>query len=342
MIAIAARSLQHPRVRSLADIDWDAWTPKDDAVLLFVIQNGNALLIRKKRGLGAGKINAPGGRMEPGETPEQAALRETREEVCVEASAPRRRGRLRFQFTDGYALACHVMSSDSCVGEPRETDEAIPQWSPLDALPYDEMWADDRLWLPLMLAGRPFRGRFIFDGERMVDHELVDDDPAKPVFALLDKLGARVTIASHPPVFTVAQAKRHRADDELGAHVKNLFVRDKKGAMWLVTTLEDRPIDLKKLARKLGANNLSFASYDRLREHLGVEPGSVTPLAAITDQRKLVRVVLDAAVLDAPLVHCHPLTNDRTIALSPGDLMRFLDAVDHPAQVLALDDASAD
>jgi 8-oxo-dGTP diphosphatase len=165
-------------VRALTDIDWTTWAPTDVAVLLFVIRDGEALLIRKKRGLGAGKINAPGGRIEPGESPEEAAVRETQEEVGVTPSAPRRRGHLRFQFTDGYSLECHVLSSDACTGELRETDEAIPRWTPLDALPFDEMWADDRLWIPLMLAGRPFRGRFVFDGDAMLDHELVEADEA--------------------------------------------------------------------------------------------------------------------------------------------------------------------
>jgi 8-oxo-dGTP diphosphatase len=166
-------------VRTLRDIDWAAWKPGDVAVLLFVIRGGEALLIHKKRGLGAGKISAPGGRIEPGETPEEAAVRETREEVCVVPSAPRRSGHLSFQFTDGYALSCHVLVSDACAGDARETDEAIPRWTPLDALPYDSMWADDRLWIPLLLAGRPFRGRFVFDGEQMLDHELLVDEAAQ-------------------------------------------------------------------------------------------------------------------------------------------------------------------
>jgi len=162
-------------VRKLDDVDWTTWTPRDVAVLLFVIRGGEVLLIRKKRGLGAGKISAPGGRIEPGETPEEAAIRETLEEVCVMPAAPRRRGHLRFQFTDGYGLECYVLSADGCTGEVHETDEAVPLWTRLDALPFEEMWADDRLWIPLMLAGRPFRGRFIFDGDAMIDHELIDD-----------------------------------------------------------------------------------------------------------------------------------------------------------------------
>ena len=326
-------------MRSVTDIDWASWTPTDLAVLLFVIRNGETLLIHKKRGLGAGKINAPGGRIEPGETPEDAAVRETREEVGVTPASPRRRGHLRFQFVDGYGLECHVLSSDACEGEAHETDEAVPLWTRLDALPYDRMWADDRLWLPLMLAGRPFRGRFVFDGERMVDHVLEDDDPAQALFRRLRALGIGYDTACHPPVFTVEQAKRHRTPDEGGAHVKNLFVRNKKGESWLVTTLEDRPIDLKVLGRRIGAGHLSFASFERLRRHLAVEPGSVTPLAAMNDTDGSVGVVLDAAVLAHARVHVHPLTNDRTLALSTADLVRFLEATGHAPAVVDLDRA---
>ncbi len=162
-------------LRALGDVDWDHWKPTDVAVLLFVSRGDELLLIRKKRGLGAGKMNAPGGRIEPGETPEQAAVRETQEEVGVTPPDPVRRGHLRFQFTDGYALECHVLSSEHATGHAYETDEAIPHWTSIRALPFDEMWADDRMWIPHLLARRPFRGRFIFDGEAMLDHELLVD-----------------------------------------------------------------------------------------------------------------------------------------------------------------------
>lgn len=323
-------------MRRLTDIDWESWRPKDVAVLLFVIRGGEVLLIRKKRGLGAGKINAPGGRIEPGESPEDAAIRETFEEVGVTAEAPRRRGHLRFQFTDGYALECHVLSSDACEGDVRETDEAIPRWAPLHALPYEEMWEDDRLWLPLMLAGRPFRGRFIFEGDRMLDHELLDDDPARRLFELLNRLGVQTVLASHPPVFTVEQSRGHRARGAPGAQVKNLFLRNKKGEMWLVTALEHRALDLKALAKLLGAGHLSFASVSRLRTHLGVEPGSVTPLAAMNDTDGLVQVVLDAGVVAGELVCCHPLTNDRTLTLKTEDLVRFLEHTGHAPRIVNL------
>lgn len=325
-------------MKSLTDIDWSTWKPTDVAVLSFVLRGGEALLIRKKRGLGAGKINAPGGRMEPGETPEAAAIRESQEEVGVTPHAPRRRGHLRFQFADGYALECHVLSSDSCEGEPHETEEADPFWSSLHALPYDEMWTDDRLWLPLMLAGRPFRGRFLFDGDRMLDHALEDDDPALPLLAELARLGVAYELFDHPPVFTVEAARAVRPESaQRGVHLKNLFVRNKKGAMWLVSTPEERSIHLRDLGVRLGAGNLSFGSADRLRAHLGVEPGSVTPLAAFADRDACkVHVVIDRAAAEAETVHCHPLTNDRTLALRGSELVRALTAWGHPPTIVDL------
>ena len=263
-------------------------------------------------------------------------MREVVEELCVTPVAPRARGTLAFEFVDGYRLFCHAFSSDRCEGEPRETDEAIPMWTALDAIPWAEMWADDELWLPKMLAGYGFSGRFVFDGDRMLSHEVTFDDPAAPIFARLDELGISHSTRAHPPVFTVAQAKQHRPADDRGVHVKNLFVRDKKGAMWLVTVPEDSSVDLAALASTLGTKHLSFASYDRLREHLGVEPGSVTPLAALADRKGAVQVVLEASLSSAELVHCHPMTNDRTTALAGSDLVRVLAESAHPPRLMEL------
>lgn len=155
-------------------IDWSAWTPTETATLIFVVRGDRILLIRKKRGLGAGKVNGPGGRLDPGESPLDAARREILEELCVRVDDAYEVGQLSFEFTDGYKLHCHVFRADDCAGEATETDEAVPLWTPIDAIPFDEMWADDRLWLPLMLAGKRFRGRFLFDGERMVTCDLAE------------------------------------------------------------------------------------------------------------------------------------------------------------------------
>jgi len=154
------------------DIDWTTWQPQQQATLLFVIRDGQILLIRKKKGLGAGKINGPGGRIDDGETPRQGAIREIGEELHVRPLDVRPSGQLSFQFVDGLSLHVHVFTAAGCQGAPQETDEAEPLWFSLDRLPYDQMWADDAHWLPLMLQGKRFRGRFTFDGDRMLDHRL--------------------------------------------------------------------------------------------------------------------------------------------------------------------------
>ena len=130
-------------------------------------------MIRKKRGLGAGKINAPGGRLEPGETALEAAIRETEEEVGVTPVSPSHRGELHFQFLDGLALHCAVYLAEGCIGEPIETEEAIPHWMEPSAIPYHEMWADDIHWLPGLLRGGKFRGYFHFDGEKMLSKSVI-------------------------------------------------------------------------------------------------------------------------------------------------------------------------
>lgn len=160
----------HTGFRTLKDIDWEQWKPQQIATLLFVIRDGQILLIHKKRGLGAGKINGPGGRLEPGETALQAAIRETQEELLVEPVGVRQSGLVRFQFTDGLSLHVTVFRADDCIGDPRETPEAIPVWVPLERIPYDRMWQDDPLWIPLMIKELQFDGKFLFDGDRMLDH----------------------------------------------------------------------------------------------------------------------------------------------------------------------------
>jgi len=124
-------------------------------------------LIEKKRGLGAGKVNGPGGRLEKGETAEQAAIRETQEEVGITPTGVQWAGELRFQFRDGYSLHCTVYRASGWEGELMETAEAKPFWVRTDQIPYDRMWADDEQWMPRLLSGEKFRGWFEFDGDRM-------------------------------------------------------------------------------------------------------------------------------------------------------------------------------
>ncbi|MXY23337.1 MAG: 8-oxo-dGTP diphosphatase [Acidobacteria bacterium] len=158
--------------RRVREIDWTAWRAVDPATLVFVIIEGRILLIRKKRGLGAGKINGPGGRREPGESFVDCAVREMQEELRVTPHHPELAGIHRFQFVDGYSTYVHVFRADGMDGEPTETGEATPYWVDVDAIPFDEMWEDDRHWLPLVAAGRRFAGRWIFDGDQMLDYTL--------------------------------------------------------------------------------------------------------------------------------------------------------------------------
>lgn len=156
-------------------MDWTNWTPTLQATLMFIVDEarGEVLLIRKKRGLGQGKINGPGGKMDPGETPEQCAVRETQEELGVTALNPMKHGELWFDFTDGLKMRVHVFLAVGLEGEARETEEAVPMWTPLTLLPFDEMWEDDRYWLKELLVERArFTGKFRFDGETMEGGEM--------------------------------------------------------------------------------------------------------------------------------------------------------------------------
>ena len=152
----------------MTEPDWTRWSPTERASLCFVIRDWKILLIQKKRGLGAGKVNGPGGRQEPGETPLECARRETREEVGVEPLGLEAAGELHFQFVDGYALHCVVFTANDLKGDLIETPEAAPFWRDVDDIPFDDMWTDYRHWIPWMLARRPFKGFFHFDGDRML------------------------------------------------------------------------------------------------------------------------------------------------------------------------------
>jgi 8-oxo-dGTP diphosphatase len=153
-------------------IDWTCWRAVDPATLVFVVKDGRILLIHKKRGLGAGKVNGPGGRLEAGESFDGCAVREVREELGVTPLRMVKLGRHAFQFVDGYSTFVHVYRASDLAGTPVETEEAKPLWFDLAAIPFDRMWEDDHLWLPLVIAGRRFAGRWIFDGDRMLDHTL--------------------------------------------------------------------------------------------------------------------------------------------------------------------------
>ncbi len=158
------------------DINWQQWKPDDIATLLFVTEGNNILLIRKKRGLGAGKINGPGGKLEPGETIEQCAIRELKEEVGLTANNIKWCGENLFQFADDYRMHVHVFKTDQYEGSPIETDEAIPIWYSKELMPFEEMWEDDYLWVPHMLSDTIFMGKYLFDGDKMLDF-LIEINP---------------------------------------------------------------------------------------------------------------------------------------------------------------------
>ncbi len=157
----------------------------------------------------------------------------------------------------------------------------------------------------------------------------------RDLFDRLAELGIETSTVRHPAVFTVDESKALRGDLP-GAHSKNLFLKDKKGGYWLVVTLEDREIDLKILRRQIGAAQLSFARPERLKEILGIDPGSVTPFALINDTENQVRVVLDAEMMACETLNYHPLTNTASTTISPEELLTFIRSCGHQPSVVEL------
>ena len=155
------------------------------------------------------------------------------------------------------------------------------------------------------------------------------------LFAFLDQLGIAHSTVTHPPLFTVDQSRALRGTIP-GGHTKNLFLRDKKGALYLVVALEDARIDLKSVHHRLGAGRFSFGAADLLHETLGVAPGAVTPFGVINDTAGRVAVVLDAAMMEHDPLNYHPLANDRTSAVAPANLLRFIAACGHTPRIIDL------
>jgi Ala-tRNA(Pro) deacylase len=143
------------------------------------------------------------------------------------------------------------------------------------------------------------------------------------LFARFDALGIKHTTTRHRPVFTVEEGADLKAQMP-GGHSKNLFLKDKKGALFLLCALGDSAIDLNAVSRVLGAGRFSFGSAERLKEYLGVEPGSVTIFALINDPERRVTLILDEGLLAHDPVNFHPLKNDATTAISPADLLKFI------------------
>ena len=156
------------------------------------------------------------------------------------------------------------------------------------------------------------------------------------LFALFSRLGIAARTYEHVPVFTVAESQALK-EEIPGGHSKNLFVKDRKGRLFLVVAHAETRIDLKRLHESLGASGrLSFGSAELLREVLGVEPGSVTPFALVNDREHRVTLVVDEALMTHEPVNFHPLVNSATTGLSRADLLKFFAATGHAPRIMRL------
>jgi len=159
-------------------------------------------------------------------------------------------------------------------------------------------------------------------------------EAADKLFRFLEELGIETTTVTHPPLYTVEQSQALRGQIA-GAHTKNLFLRDRKDAHFLVTASEDAEIDLKRIHTMIGASGrVSFGKPEKLLEYLGVVPGAVTAFGLLNDKGGNVRFVLDSALAEAEIVNAHPLTNEATTSIASADLLRFVEATGHEALIL--------
>ena len=164
-----------------------------------------------------------------------------------------------------------------------------------------------------------------------------DTLPTSPetLMAHLREKGVEYTLHEHPPLRTVEDSKAYRKGMD-GAHVKNLYLRDRKKRNFLLIVPEDQPVDLKSLPETIRSDRLSFGSADRLFEFLGVRPGAVSLFALINDPDHRISLVLDASLLNAGAVFFHPLVNDLTLGISPEGMRTFLALTGHHTQFVAL------
>jgi len=159
------------------------------------------------------------------------------------------------------------------------------------------------------------------------------------LLAFLERLGITVSTVTHPPLFTVEDSKSLRGEIA-GGHTKNLFLKDRKGRLFLVTADEDARIDLKRVHERIGAaGKVSFGSAEILEEVWGVKPGSVTPFGAVNDDAGRVTVVIDEALMRHPVLNYHPLVNTATTSIASADLVRFLAATGHAPRIVRVSDA---
>lgn len=152
--------------------DWPSWKPEIEATLVFIHQGTRVLLIKKLRGIGMGKMNGPGGKIDPGETPEQCAIREVQEELHITPLDPVKRGELWFAMSDLPDIHCHVYTATEFTGTPTATEEAIPHWCEIAEIPFEKMWEDDSYWLPQALRGETFDAKFTFEDEKIQFHDV--------------------------------------------------------------------------------------------------------------------------------------------------------------------------
>jgi mutator protein MutT len=145
--------------------------------LVFLIEGNNILLAMKKRGFGAGRWNGVGGKIEPGETVQEAMIRETEEEIVVSPLEYRSAAYLEFKFPDGMTdMVANVFICTGWDGEPLETEEMAPRWFKISEIPYDAMWQDDIYWLPQVLQGKFVRGEFTFDAQENMLSQKVHEE----------------------------------------------------------------------------------------------------------------------------------------------------------------------
>jgi Ala-tRNA(Pro) deacylase len=172
-------------------------------------------------------------------------------------------------------------------------------------------------------------------GDEEIKLGVVETASPKDVLRRLEDLDIATVTYDHPPLFTVEDSKALRGPLP-GGHCKNLFLKGKKNKMWLLVCREDQSVNLKALGAKLEGERLSFGSPERLMTYLGVIPGAVSPFALINDLQTDINVILDKDMLLLSPLNFHPITNEKTIAIQPDDLLKYIRSCGHQPKILDL------
>jgi Ala-tRNA(Pro) deacylase len=159
----------------------------------------------------------------------------------------------------------------------------------------------------------------------------------KELFKRFEEIGIQTTTTNHQAAFTVQEARKLRGQIE-GGHCKNLFLKDKKGALWLIVCLEEATINLKTAPKQIGSARLSFGKAELLEDVLGISPGSVTPFALINDTATRVNVILGKKMMDHQILNYHPLENTATTSINSQDLLKFIKSCGHDPQIVDLEE----